>query len=209
MHRVTIQKLEKSTLHHGYPDEISPHHLSLPGSETRLPSQSWQGRNNDTDADSCSRALAPATPTKHKKTRDKFSSGHAPWMTSGTTVCGFPCFDKKKGKSTCTARNSTQQLLVSAGETYVLLKRQRRQSHILPTTTIFGSVQGTWRDCLRIPWRRQLEPIPHWVADGPCSKMLADKHANAPRPDSRPSNSARAYWTSTRRHCLVCVAVQS
>ena len=104
-------------------------------------------------------------------------------------------------KPTCPARNSTQQLLVSAGETSVLLKRQRRQSHILPTTTIFGNVQGTWRDCLRIPWRRQLEPIPHWVADGPCSKMLADKHANASTPESRPSDSARAYWTITRRHC--------
>ena len=53
VHRVTIQKLEKSTLHHGYPDEISPHHLGLPGSEARLPSQSRQDQNNDTDATSC------------------------------------------------------------------------------------------------------------------------------------------------------------
>ena len=105
---------------------------------------------------------------------------------------------------TCPARNSTQQLLVLAGEASVLLKRQRRQSHIPPTTTIFGSVQGTWRDCLRIPWRKQLEPIPHWVADGPCSKMLADKHANAPTPDSRPADSARAYSTSTKA-TLPCV----
>ena len=86
-----------------------------------LPLQSWQGRNNDTDADSCSRALAPATPTKHQKKRDKFSSGHAPWMTSGTTVCGFPCSDGKK--TTCPARNSTQQLLVLAGLQYLAVSK--------------------------------------------------------------------------------------
>ena len=48
---------------------------------------------------SCKRGLASTMPTEHQQTRDKSSSGHAPWMTSGSTVCDFPCFDKKK--STC------------------------------------------------------------------------------------------------------------
>ena len=115
----------------------------------------------------------------------------------------------RAGTTTLTLTVVKVQWQLPRQQTSVLLKRQRRQSHILPTTTIFGSVQGTWRDCLRIPWRRQLEPIPHWTADGPCSKMLAGKPANAATPDSRPADSARAYWTSTKRHCLVCVAVQS
>ena len=150
MHRVLMQKLEKSTLHHGYSDGFL---LTILASQDPRPG--------------CLR-----------------SHGRCGTTTLTRTVVDVHW--QLPGPQNTSKRRQVLQLQCTKDEKWhdcvwlsLFLTKKKRNPHVpLPTQLSNSSSQlarplyfpdssaeGTWRDCLRFPWRRQLEPIPHWVSD--------------------------------------------